>query len=68
MTRAERAAALARALAMIGTEKDRCPACHRPPGQVIHGHQPHSPYSAARACGIEPQSVYRALKAQQAQG
>ena len=65
MNRQQRAEALAKALSMIGTEKERCPTCHRPPGQVIHGHQPHSPYSAARTCGIDPQYVYRALKAKQ---
>lgn len=62
MNRAETAAALERALALVGQEKAPCAACGRPPGPVAYGKHAHSAYSAARACGIDPQLVYRAIK------
>ncbi len=65
MTRAD-PQALARALAMIGKPKEPCPTCGRPPGKVIYGNTPHGAYSAAKACGLDPQVVHRAAKKQRA--
>ena len=61
MTNDEHAAALTAALALIGTERAPCPTCGRPQGAVIYGRHPHTANSAAKACGIDPQVVYREL-------
>ena len=57
-------AALARALALVGQPRDVCPTCggdvRAPMGGSYLG--THTPNSAALACGIDPQSLYRQLK------
>lgn len=62
MNREERAAALERALELVGKEKEPCATCGRPQGPVVYGHHAHSAYSAAKAVGIDPQHVYRAIR------
>lgn len=61
MNRADTAAALTRALALIGTQRDVCPTCGHS-GGMTYGGTVHTVRSAALAVGLDPQVVYRAVK------
>lgn len=62
MNRADTAAAVARALALIGTPRTLCPTCGTPTDAKVYGGDVHTVRSAAMAVGLDPQVVYRAVK------
>lgn len=62
MNREQQAAALARAMAMIGTERKVCAHCQQPLGEKSYADPLHTPRSAALECGLDPQTVYRTIR------
>ena len=63
-TRQEKIAA---ALALIGKKRPVCPICQRPLVAASYVDATHTPRSAAIACGLDPQLVYRAWRKMKAQ-
>lgn len=67
MTRPTHAQAVAAAVALIGTPRTLCTHCGQPTEARSYGGSNHTARSAALAFGLDPQTVYRAVKKQAAQ-